>query len=88
MFGEIFKSKTRDQHIEKRVGDVFLQLTKIQSDGIRDVEFTELETVQILNSLRRKTHEWLSEKKAHCLEQSTLQSQKAAEIKNAIELIE
>jgi len=50
----LFKKLTRDQEIEKRVNNVFTELTKAV-----EIEFTELETVQILNSVRRKTVEYL-----------------------------
>lgn len=77
----MFKKKTKEQQIQHRVDEVFFQLTKDT-----DFTFTELETVQILNSVKRKAHEYLSEKKADCLEQSAQQLQKAEEINAALEL--
>lgn len=83
MLKTIFKGKTLEQKIEKRVSDVFVQLT-----STIETEFTELETVQILNMVRRKTHEHLSEKRANCLDQSILMQQKAEEIKHALDVLE
>lgn len=83
MLKSLFKKKPREEEIEKRVCDVFTELVKAV-----EIEFTELETVQIVNSVRRKTHEYLSEKHSHCMEQSVHFQQRAAEIKSALELIE
>ena len=83
MLKTIFKGKTREQKIEKRVSDVFVQLT-----STIETEFTELETVQVFNMVRRKTHEYLSEKRANCLDQSILMQQKAEEIKHALDVLE
>ena len=77
----MFRKKTKDQKIQFRIEEVFLHLTKSS-----DFTFTELETVQILNSVKRKAYEYLSEKKADCLDEVTKQTQKANEIKAALEL--
>ncbi len=79
----LFKKPNREQQINSRISDVFTELIKAV-----EIEYTELETVQILNSVRRKTHEWLESKKSHAMEQSVNFNQKAIEIKNCIDLLE
>lgn len=79
----LFKNLTREQRFNGRIEDVFTELTKAV-----EIEFTELETVQILNAVRRITHEWLEAKKNHAMEQAVNFNQKANEIKNAIEILE
>lgn len=79
----MFKKKTKEQQIEFRVNEVFLHLTKDS-----DFTFTELETVQILNSVRRMAVYYLEAKQGNCMEQSVHFQQRAAEIKSALELIE
>ena len=78
-----FKKKTREQQIEKRAENVFTELT-----GLIDCKFTELETIQILNNVRRKLSENLTNKKAVLMEQNVANSQKINEIINALEYIE
>lgn len=77
-----FKTKTREQKIEKRVEDVFEQLT-----STIECEFTELETVQILNEVRRKLAESLENRKQKCISNITENSQKIKEIKLAAEYL-
>lgn len=78
-----FKKKTREQHIQKRTESVFAELI-----GEAEFEFTELETVQIVNNVRRRLSDHLESKKSFLLEQSVISNQKAKEISNAIEYIE
>ncbi len=53
-----------------------------------EFEFSDLENVQILNSLRRKYCEFLENKKSEAMERSVNENQKAKEIISAIELLE
>ena len=78
-----FKKKTREEHIQKRTESVFLSL-------ISDVEFefTELETVQILNNIRRRLSEHLGEKQSEYMEHSVNSSQKAKELENVLNYVE
>lgn len=82
MFG-LFKKKTREEHVIKRTENIF---TELISEA--EFEFTELETVQIVNNVRRKLSEYLKEMKTECMEQSVNQTQKAKEIDGALEYIE
>lgn len=77
-----FKKKTREEYLQKRTESVFAELT-----GEVDFEFTELETVQILNNVRRKLSEHLKNKRAFNLEQSVNYNQKAIEINYALDFI-
>jgi hypothetical protein len=77
-----FKQKTREQKIEKRVEYVFEQLTSTV-----ECEFTELETVQILNEVRRKLAESLENRKQKCISNITENSQKIKEIDSAAEYL-
>lgn len=78
----LFKKPTFEEKIEKRVQDVFVQLTStIES------EFTPLETVSILNQVKVKTSEWLKDKHAEYLEKSVMYSNMADEVQSAIENI-
>ena len=77
-----FKQKTREQKIEKSVEYVFEQLTSTV-----ECEFTELETVQILNEVRRKLAESLEKRKQKCISNITENSQKIKEIKLAAEYL-
>ncbi len=45
----VFKKKTREEHIHKRTESVFAELI-----GDAEFEFTDLETVQIINNVRRR----------------------------------
>jgi hypothetical protein len=78
----LFKTKTREQKIEKRVDDVFEQLT-----STIECEFTELETVQILNEVRRKLAESLENRKQKCISNITENNQKLKELKNAVDYL-
>jgi hypothetical protein len=83
MFKTLFSKETQEQRFEKRVNEVFQGLIKVEDKG-----FTELETVQICNSVKRKLNEYLEERKAHCVEQSIHFNQRAVEINNALEHLE
>lgn len=78
-----FKKKTKEEEIQHRVDDLFMKLT---SDA--DFSFTELETVQIINDVRRKLHEFLSNKKSDFHSKSVEFQQKAKEIEMALEYFE
>jgi hypothetical protein len=78
-----FKKKTRSQHIEKRTESVLAELL-----GTAEFELTELETVQIINNVRRRLSEHLEVKKSDLIDQSLIKQQKAKEIGHAIEYIE
>lgn len=54
MLSSLFRKKTREQHIEKRTESVLAELL-----GTAEFEFTDLETVQVLNNVRRKLSEHL-----------------------------
>lgn len=77
-----FKKKTREEHIQKRTESVFAELI-----GDAEFEFTELETVQIINNVRRRLSEHLETKKDSFMEESVIKSQKAKEISGAIEYL-
>lgn len=78
----LFPKKTREEHIQKRTESVFAELI-----GEAEFEFTELETVQIINNVRRRLSEHLEAKKDSFYEQSTIATQKAKEILGAIEYL-
>jgi len=77
------KKKTPEQKMQKRVDSVFAELI-----GTVEHDFTDLETIQILNNVRRKLSEHLEAKKDSFTEQSVISSQKAREILNALEYLE
>jgi hypothetical protein len=68
--------------MQHRTDSVFVTLM-----GDSDFEFTELETVQVLNNVRRRLSEHLEAKKDLFYEQSTISQQKAKEISGAIEYL-
>ena len=78
----LFRKKTREELINKRVENVLTELTS-------DIEcsFTELEQVQILNEVRRRFAEKLEVQKSECLSKSTDLQVKAKEISNAIDYL-
>jgi hypothetical protein len=77
-----FKKKTREQQVDCRAESVFIELTSRV-----EFEFTELETIQILNNVRRKLSEHYSNKKAILIEQSSANLQKVQEINNSLEYL-
>lgn len=79
----LFTKETTDDLIEKRVNEVFQAIIKTEDKG-----FTELQTVQIANSVRRRLNEFLEAKKSECMELSVHYNQRANEIKSALELLE
>ena len=74
----LFKKKTREQQIEKRVQDVFTELT-----STIEFEFTELETVQILNEVRVLLVQNLEVKRQKCISNITENNAKLKELKHA-----
>lgn len=82
MFG-LFKKLTKEQKQEKRVSELMGSLT---SDV--EFEFSDLETVQVLNMLRRKYSDYLENKVSEAFERSVNENQKANEIKEAISYLE
>ena len=80
---KLFRKKTREEQVEKRTESVLCELL-----GAAEFEFTDLETVQILNNVRRKLSEHLVSKKGAFMEQSVISSQKAKEVDNSLEYIE
>lgn len=78
----LFRKKTREELINKRVENVLTELTS-------DIEcsFTELEQVKILNEVRRRFAEKLEVQKSECLSKSTYLQVKAKEITNAIDYL-
>lgn len=83
MLSSLFKKKTREEHVEKRTQSVLAELL-----GDTEFEFTDLETVQVLNNVRRKLVEHLIEKRAEFMEHSSNYSQTASELTNVIKFIE
>jgi hypothetical protein len=73
-----WKKKTREQQIEKRVESVFSELT-----STIECEFTDLETVQILNEVRLMLAQNLENKRQKCISNITENNQKLKELKNA-----
>ena len=76
------KKKTREEQVQSRTESVFAELI-----SEAEFEFTELETVQIINNVRRRLSEHLEAKKDSFYEQSTIATQKAKEILGAIEYL-
>lgn len=79
----ILKKKTREEHIEKRTESVLAELL-----GTAEFYFTDLETVQVLNNVRRRLCDILEVKRSELMEQSVNSSQKAEELKSVIKYIE
>lgn len=78
-----FRKKTREEMIDCRVDSVFILLTSRV-----EFQFTELETVQVLNKVRTKLKENLSNKRADAKEQSQLNLKRIVEIDNVLTYIE
>lgn len=79
----LLKKVPREKEIENRVEKLFYCLI---SDS--EFEFTELEKVQMINTVRRKFSEHLKRQKSDLMEQSLSANQKANEIKNALSFLE
>lgn len=78
----IFRKKTREEKINLRVENVLTELTsKIEC------EFTELETVQILNETRRRLSEIIENKEQKCISNITDNNQKIKELRQASEYL-
>lgn len=79
----LFRKKTRQEKVEKRIEDVFEQLTSTV-----ECEFTELETVQIINDVRRKLNIHLNARKSYHQSVITASQQSINEIQEAIQYLE
>lgn len=73
-----FKKMSREQMIEKKIGYVYAELT-----STIECEFTELETVQILNEVRVLLAQNIENKTQKCHSNITENNQKLKELKNA-----
>lgn len=73
-----FRKATKEEKIQKRVQSVFTELT-----SSIEYEFTELETVMILNDVRVKLVQSLENKKQDCLNSIIGSNAKLKEIKIA-----
>jgi hypothetical protein len=73
-----FRKATREEKIQKRVESVFAELT-----STIECEFTELETVQILNEVRVKLAQNLENKRQKCISSITENNAKLKELKHA-----
>lgn len=74
----LFRKATREEKIQKRVESVFAELTSNV-----ECEFTELETVMIINEVRSKLAQSLENKKQDCVNSIIGQNGKLKEIKIA-----
>ena len=81
MFG-LFRKLTREEKILKRSESVYAELT-----GESELEFTDLETVQIINNVRRRLSENLEYKKDSFMEDSVVSQQNAKEISNCLDYL-
>jgi len=80
---KFFKKKTRAEKVQKRAENVYAELT-----STIECEFTELETVQILNDVRRMLDNGLNQRKSDCMSIITTNNQKITEIEKAISYLE
>ena len=74
-----FKKKTKVEKMAFRVNAVLSQLTSES-----DFSFTDLETVQILNEVKRKYIEKLKQDREYFIDQSIQMQQKADELKTGL----
>ena len=84
----IFKTPTISEQQEKRANEVLTTLLGSYDSRFTSKSFTELETVQIINMVRRKLNDKYDTEVSECLERSVNEQQKAKEIKEAIALLE
>jgi len=82
-FKNIFSKPSIDDSMESRVNDVYIQLVSRHSVGFSDLEFTELEKVQILNEVRRRLNENFKNKHSEYMSKITEYNQKIKELKDA-----
>lgn len=80
---DFFKKKTRKELLQDRTDNVYMALT-----NSNEFECTELETIQVLNSVRRMLSDALETKKGDLFEQSVFSNHKAKEIENALKYLE
>lgn len=85
---KLFKTPTISEQQEKRANEVLITLQSTYDSRFKTKSFTELETVQILNMVRRKLNDKYDTEVSECLERSLNEQQKAKEIKEAIALLE
>jgi len=79
----LFPKPTSEQKVNKRTEELFSVLTsKVEYD------LSELETVLVINNLRRKLNESLKSKKNQLMSDSIDSSLRAEEVENAIQKIE
>ena len=78
-----FKKKTREEKILKRAESVYVELT-----SNIECEFTDLETVQIINEVRRMLESSLNQKKKALFSMITTNNQNINEIDNALSYLE
>lgn len=83
LFKNPFRKLTSEEKVNRRTHEVFTLLI-----SETDLSLSDLETVQVINNVRRKTNEWLKSKKNSLLEQSVNCSLQAEEVGNAIDKIE
>jgi len=81
IFKKTSPEKIREHKMETKANDLMLELLSQNA-------FTDLENVQILNSVRRKLSDHLENKKSHFMELSVNSIQKASEIKFALTFLE
>lgn len=80
---KFLKKVPREKEIEMKVNNLFYSLI---SDS--EFQFTDLERVQMINTIRRKLSDHLNNKKRVLAEQSLSAQQVANEIKSALEFLE
>ena len=84
----LFKKLTISDQQENRANEVLTTLFGNYDSRFNSLSFTELETVQILNIVRRKLSDKYNKQSIECLERSTMETQKSSEIKMALEYLE
>ena len=82
MIKQLFKRKTREERVLQRTQSVFLELI---SDT--EFEFSDIETVHIINNVKRKLMGHLNKKQIEFKNKSIKYTEKSLEINLAIELI-
>ena len=82
MIKQLFKRKTHEERVLQRTQSVFLELI---SDT--EFEFSDIETVHIINNVKRKLMDHLNQKQIEFKNKSIKYTEKSLEINFAIELI-
>ena len=83
LLNRFFPNKTRGELVSEKVEKVFTCLT-----NDIEIEFTEMEIVQVLNSVRRMLSVRIKEKKSEAMEQSLNYSIKSKSIEDALKYLE